>query len=314
LSLERGDNTDPLGFSLFGACGLGFPCPLRSLPGHRTGRASRDCPRVHWIVSCSSHGLHPLRPCCESWVLGGPAEALGAGAGSPTLACPRLRPRLPLFGRTASGVESRGGGGGAVRVSGARGDGDVRLAPLLPADAEDPRSSWPRRRSAPRPTRAASAARLPWPTAPAACWRVWTSWSSGEREELNLTANRLMGRTLTVEVSVETIRNPQQEESLKHATRIIDEVVSKFLDDLGNAKSHLMSLYSACSSEVPPGPVDQKFQSIVIGCALEDQKKIKRRLETLLRNIDNSDKAIKLLEHAKGAGSKSLQNTDGKFN
>ncbi|XP_034504182.1 BAG family molecular chaperone regulator 2 isoform X2 [Ailuropoda melanoleuca] len=139
--------------------------------------------------------------------------------------------------------------------------------------------------------------------------------SDGEREELNLTANRLMGRTLTVEVSVETIRNPQQEESLKHATRIIDEVVSKFLDDLGNAKSHLMSLYSACSSEVPPGPVDQKFQSIVIGCALEDQKKIKRRLETLLRNIENSDKAIKLLEHSKGAGSKTLQqNAEGKFN
>ncbi|XP_045399752.1 BAG family molecular chaperone regulator 2 isoform X2 [Lemur catta] len=139
--------------------------------------------------------------------------------------------------------------------------------------------------------------------------------SDGEREELNLTANRLMGRTLTVEVSVETIRNPQQQESLKHATRIIDEVVNKFLDDLGNAKSHLMSLYSACSSEVPPGPVDQKFQSIVIGCALEDQKKIKRRLETLLRNIENSDKAIKLLEHSKGAGSKNLQqNAESKFN
>ncbi|KAL6090573.1 hypothetical protein STEG23_009422 [Scotinomys teguina] len=98
--------------------------------------------------------------------------------------------------------------------------------------------------------------------------------SDGEREELNLTANRLMGRTLTVEVSVETIRSPQQEESLKHATKIIDEVV-------------------------------------IIGCALEDQKKIKRRLETLLRNIDNSDKAIKLLEHSKGGGSKTLQNTDG---
>ncbi|ELW65567.1 Zinc finger protein 451 [Tupaia chinensis] len=139
--------------------------------------------------------------------------------------------------------------------------------------------------------------------------------TEGEREELNLTANRLMGRTLTVEVSVETIRNPQQQESLKHATRIIDELVNKFLDDLGNAKTHLMSLYSACLSEVPPGPVDQKFQSIVIGCALEDQKKIKRRLETLLRNIENSDKAIKLLEHSKGAGSKTLQqNAEGRFN
>uniref|UniRef100_A0A2K5DD15 BAG domain-containing protein n=1 Tax=Aotus nancymaae TaxID=37293 RepID=A0A2K5DD15_AOTNA len=122
--------------------------------------------------------------------------------------------------------------------------------------------------------------------------------SDGESEELNLTANRLMGRTLTVEVSVETIRNPQQQESLKHATRIIDEVVNKFPDDLGNAKSHLMALYSACSSEVPHGPVDEKFQSIVIGCALEDQKKIKRRLETLLRNIENSDEFQTLQRNA----------------
>ncbi|XP_077164174.1 BAG family molecular chaperone regulator 2 [Paroedura picta] len=123
--------------------------------------------------------------------------------------------------------------------------------------------------------------------------------SEGEREELNLTAKRLMGRTLTVEVSVETIRNPQQQESLFHATRMIDEIVSKLLDDLEDSKSRLMSLYGACISEVPSGPIDQKFQSIVIGCAIEDQKKIKRRLETLLRNIENSAKSIMLLEHQK---------------
>lgn len=97
----------------------------------------------------------------------------GSGTGSPHPRAGRLRPRLPLFGRG-------GLGGGAVRVSGARGDGDVRPAPLLPADAADPRSSWPRRRSAPRPTRVVSVAPRPWPIAPAACWRAWTSWSSGE--------------------------------------------------------------------------------------------------------------------------------------
>ncbi|XP_062981099.1 BAG family molecular chaperone regulator 2 [Elgaria multicarinata webbii] len=123
--------------------------------------------------------------------------------------------------------------------------------------------------------------------------------SEGEREELNLTAKRLMGRTLTVEVSVETIRNPQQQESLLRATRMIDEIVCKTLDDLEDSKSRLMSLYGACTSEVPSGPVDQKFQSVVIGCAIEDQKKIKRRLETLLRNIENSEKSIMLLEHQK---------------
>ena len=112
--------------------------------------------------------------------------------------------------------------------------------------------------------------------------------NTGEREELNLTAKRLMGRTLTVEVSVETIRNPQQQESLLHATEMIDEVVNKLLDDLEDSRSHLLSLYGACISEVPSGPVNQKFQSVVIGCAIEDQKKIKRRLETLLRNIENA--------------------------
>uniref|UniRef100_A0A8D0GQ30 BAG cochaperone 2 n=1 Tax=Sphenodon punctatus TaxID=8508 RepID=A0A8D0GQ30_SPHPU len=123
--------------------------------------------------------------------------------------------------------------------------------------------------------------------------------SEGEREELSLTANRLMGRTLTVEVSVETIRNPQQQESLLHATKIIDEAVNKLMDDLEDSRSRLMSLYGACTSEVPSGPVDQKFQSVVIGCAIEDQKKIKRRLETLLRNIENAEKSIMLLEPQK---------------
>lgn len=125
--------------------------------------------------------------------------------------------------------------------------------------------------------------------------------SEGEREELNLTANRLMGRTLTVEVSVETIRNAQQQESLLHATKMIDEIVNKLLDDLEDAKIRLMSLYGACTSDVPAGPIDQKFQSVVIGCAIEDQKKIKRRLETLLRNLENSEKSITLLEHQKSS-------------
>ncbi|KAG8124152.1 hypothetical protein E2320_019461 [Naja naja] len=121
--------------------------------------------------------------------------------------------------------------------------------------------------------------------------------SEGEREELNLTAKRLMGRTITVEVSVETIRNPQQQESLLRATQMIDEIVNKLLDDLEDSKNRLISLYGACTSETPSGPVNQKFQSVVIGCAIEDQKKIKRRLETLLRNIDNSEKSILLLEN-----------------
>ncbi|XP_041419093.1 BAG family molecular chaperone regulator 2 [Xenopus laevis] len=128
----------------------------------------------------------------------------------------------------------------------------------------------------------------------------------GEREELFLTAERLMGRTHTVEVSVETIRNPQQESSLQQATMIIDDIVKKVMDNLENGRKQLMSLYGACSSDVPAAPVDQKFQSIIIGCAIEDQKKIKRRLETLIRNINNSEKSITLLEHQRQKSAFSL--------
>lgn len=125
------------------------------------------------------------------------------------------------------------------------------------------------------------------------------SYSPGEREELELTANRLMGRTLTVEISVGTVRNPQQEEALHRATSIIDELVKKLIDDMDSGRQKLLALHAACVTEAPPVPIDQKFQAIVISCALEDQKKIKRRLETLLRNVENAEKNIMLMDNQK---------------
>ncbi|KAM8851691.1 BAG family molecular chaperone regulator 2 [Synchiropus picturatus] len=123
--------------------------------------------------------------------------------------------------------------------------------------------------------------------------------SAGEKEELTLTAERLMGRTLSVEISVGTIRNPQQEEALQKATSIIDEIVKKLLENMDGARQKLLALHSACVTEAPPVPIDQKFQAIVISCALEDQKKIKRRLEKLLRNVENAGKNIKIMDKQK---------------
>lgn len=121
----------------------------------------------------------------------------------------------------------------------------------------------------------------------------------GEREELELTADRLMGRTLSVEISIGTIRNSQQEEALRKATSMIDEIVKKLLDDMGSGRQQLLALHAACVSDAPAVPVDQKFQAIVISCALEDQKKIKQRLETLVRNVENAEKNIKIMDHQK---------------
>lgn len=121
----------------------------------------------------------------------------------------------------------------------------------------------------------------------------------GEREELSLTASRLLGRTLTVEISVGTIRNPQQEDALGKANALIDAIAAKLMDDMENARKSLLALLAACVTEAPAVPIDQKFQTIVISCALEDQKKIKRRLETLLRNVDSAEKNIKIMDHQK---------------
>ncbi|XP_077470183.1 BAG family molecular chaperone regulator 2 [Stigmatopora argus] len=123
--------------------------------------------------------------------------------------------------------------------------------------------------------------------------------SAGEKEELTLTADRLMGRTLSVEINVGTIRSSQQEEALRQATSIIDEIVKKLLLDMTESKQRLLALHSACVTEEPPVPIDPKFQAIVISCALEDQKKIKRRLEMLLRNVGNAEKNIKIMDHQK---------------
>ncbi|XP_059421554.1 BAG family molecular chaperone regulator 2-like [Carassius carassius] len=121
----------------------------------------------------------------------------------------------------------------------------------------------------------------------------------GEREELSLTASRLLGRTLTVSISVDTIRNEQQEEALKKATAIIDEITGKVLEDMEGGRKRLQALHAACVTDAPPVPLDQKFQSVVISCALEDQKKIKRRLETLIRNIDHAEKTIQIMDNQK---------------
>ncbi|CAM9570046.1 unnamed protein product [Lampetra fluviatilis] len=124
--------------------------------------------------------------------------------------------------------------------------------------------------------------------------------STGEREELSVTAERLLSRTLTVEVALETLRNAQQQEALRKASSLIDDVAARLRDDLDGAKRRLASLHGACHADGEPsstGPLDSKFQSLVIGCALEDRRKLKKRLATLIRNVENADRAIKLLDH-----------------
>lgn len=115
--------------------------------------------------------------------------------------------------------------------------------------------------------------------------------SEGEREEIYLAATRLMDRCLTVEVQVQTPRNAAQMEALSQVERFIeDELLSCHLkSDLVSAKAVCEAFLNACLSE-PNGTADLRFQAMVIDCAVEDQKKVRKRLESLRSTIEHTQK------------------------
>uniref|UniRef100_A0A8C4QW87 BCL2 associated athanogene 2 n=1 Tax=Eptatretus burgeri TaxID=7764 RepID=A0A8C4QW87_EPTBU len=90
--------------------------------------------------------------------------------------------------------------------------------------------------------------------------------SDGEREELNVTAERLINRVLTVDISLETVRDQQQEESLNKAMEILDEAALRLKKDMDGSKRCLSTLLQACLPDegeaggtVTRGPIDQKI-------------------------------------------------------
>ncbi|CAH1255065.1 BAG family molecular chaperone regulator 2-like [Branchiostoma lanceolatum] len=115
--------------------------------------------------------------------------------------------------------------------------------------------------------------------------------SPGEREEIQITAERLVCRCLTVDVCVNTVRNQQQEDALQRVNTVLDEISEKIRDDMRSSYDTLLLYYNACCPDTT-GPIDLKFQALVIECAAEDQKKIRKRLESLLRTLEYAEKSM----------------------
>jgi len=111
--------------------------------------------------------------------------------------------------------------------------------------------------------------------------------SEGEREEIQITADRLLGRCLTVEVQVSTPRNEIQKRALDKVNQYIDDLVSRLRHDLEGAKISCQTYLNACLPDAR-GTIDQRFQSAIIECTADDQKKTRKRLESLLRTIEHA--------------------------
>lgn len=96
----------------------------------------------------------------------------------------------------------------------------------------------------------------------------------------------------TVEVSVLTVRDNSQVDSLNTINTLIDEVI-RFGDPIIK-RQKCQEYLNACLAEFHFSSgaistttsqlsfVDKKFESHLLGCTLDDQKRIKKRLEALL--------------------------------
>ncbi|EDV40868.2 uncharacterized protein Dana_GF10728, isoform C [Drosophila ananassae] len=117
--------------------------------------------------------------------------------------------------------------------------------------------------------------------------------SEAEQEEIMLYIQRVSSRLGTVELNVRTVRDNSQEDSLSQINALIDTMI-KMGDPVIARQRCQMYLNACCSSSMDPsghmdtvpeadvGPIDKKFESVLLGCTLDDQKNIKKRLQALM--------------------------------
>ncbi|XP_065340912.1 BAG family molecular chaperone regulator 2 [Cloeon dipterum] len=122
--------------------------------------------------------------------------------------------------------------------------------------------------------------------------------SDAEKKEIEEYIETITSRCRTVQIKVDTVRDQQQEESLHSVNSLIDSMVLNLrLDPMGTRGRCLAYLRSFCrceddneilvsiASKLQPMHVDKGFESALLGCTLDDQKLVKRRLRGLLSYI-----------------------------
>jgi len=115
--------------------------------------------------------------------------------------------------------------------------------------------------------------------------------SKKERDDINEYLDRLNARLETVDLHVRTIRDAAQQNSLSQINKFIDLMI--IMDDRMLSQEKCQQFLNSCCSatisstdngcvEVDAGPIDKKFESALLGCTLDDQINIKKRLYALM--------------------------------
>ncbi|XP_014248277.1 BAG family molecular chaperone regulator 2 [Cimex lectularius] len=110
-----------------------------------------------------------------------------------------------------------------------------------------------------------------------------------DRDDIEKYMERVSTRCLTIEILVRTVRSSQQEEALHQVNRLIDSLVVSFKSDPSTTKAKCQSYIASCS-EQPEVPGDKVFENVLLGCTIDDQKKVKKRLQGLYNYLDSDGK------------------------
>lgn len=112
-----------------------------------------------------------------------------------------------------------------------------------------------------------------------------------ELDEIKCYAQRISNRLATVDISVKTVRDSAQEEALHQVNSLIDSLLT--VRDRVLARQRCQTFLNACSVHEDPASsadleqvVDKKFETAVLGCTLDDQKTIKKRLQALMSYLN----------------------------
>jgi len=120
-----------------------------------------------------------------------------------------------------------------------------------------------------------------------------SSLSDLHKEEVMLEVNRLNARAGDIVIEIKTRRTASQAEAMKGVEAEFSRLVKTVEIDGGQDAETMCKEYIAACGEDVWGQRQscQKFEQLVLGCALEDQKLVKRRLEELLEQIGEIRKA-----------------------
>jgi len=107
-----------------------------------------------------------------------------------------------------------------------------------------------------------------------------------ERDDVLHFTDRIVNRCLTVELKINTQRDKPQEEALHQINHLIDSLVVGMKTDPEGTQAKCMAYMNSCSSAVVQGVIDKNFESTLLGCTVDDQKRVKKRLHGLLSYIN----------------------------